>query len=47
MTIQKLHKQQELSDRILDIIYHIDEFTTSDLQGLIDAVIMDALNFND
>jgi len=30
----------EQSDKILDIIEHKDDFTQSDLQGVIEAVIM-------
>lgn len=34
-----------LSSRILEIIENVDEFTQSDLQGAIEAVIMQAINY--
>ena len=39
----KLEKQMEIEDELLDICYHQDEFTTSDLQGAISAQVMKAM----
>ena len=38
-------KQNELEDKILDIINHAEDFTQSDLQGVVSAVIIEAMNF--
>jgi hypothetical protein len=42
MTPQEL-KVWELTDEILEIVYHQDDFTTSDLQGAVQAVITKAI----
>jgi hypothetical protein len=42
MTPQEL-KVWELTDEILEIVYHQDDFTTSDLQGAVQAVIIKAV----
>lgn len=34
-----------LSSRILEIIENVDDFTQSDLQGAVEAVIMNAVNY--
>ncbi len=46
---EKLLKLMELSDRVLDLIDNQaeDEMTRGDLQGAIEAIILQALNFND
>ena len=40
-----LLKEMEITDKLLDIIYSIDEFTTSDLQGAIQAQVHNAINY--
>lgn len=37
-------KQSQYEDEILDIIDHADEFTRSDLQGVVSALVMKILN---
>jgi len=44
MKIETLKELSKLSDRILDIADKFDELTTSDLQGIIGAVLLDAFN---
>lgn len=29
----------EYADKILDLVYHADDFTTSDLQGAVEALV--------
>ena len=31
---------EKYSDEILDVIYNQDDFTTSDLQGIVTAIVM-------
>ncbi len=45
MTKQDILKEAELSSRILKLINDVDDLTTSDLQGAIQAVIMDAIQY--
>ena len=42
---EKLRKQSELEDRILEVIDNADDYTRSDLQGVVSAVIMDAMKY--
>lgn len=39
-------KEMELSNRILELIEDKDNITTSDLQSAIEAIIREAINFN-
>lgn len=38
-------KQMELENRILELVYHQDDYTTSDLQGVVSAIVMEAMMF--
>jgi hypothetical protein len=40
----KIVKLSEIESKILDIIYDVDEFNTSDLQGAIQAQVLNAYN---
>jgi hypothetical protein len=42
MQICRMHVVMRISSEILDIFYHQDEFTTSDLQGAIEAQVTNA-----
>lgn len=44
MKYSQTTKMIELTNRILEIIENQDEFTQSDLQGAVSAVILDAMN---
>jgi len=37
-------KMMELTDKILEIVENKEEFTQSDLQGAIGAIILEAMN---
>lgn len=43
--IKDVLKISELSSRIIELTENLDDITTSDLQGCIDAVIMDAIRY--
>ena len=45
MTKEDILKEMEFSSRILELVENANEFTTSDLQGCIQAVIMDAIRY--
>jgi hypothetical protein len=38
-------KQMEFEDRILQLINERDDYTTSDLQGVVSAIVMEAMMF--
>lgn len=38
-TISELTKDSQYADEILDLIYHYDELTTSDLQGAVMVLV--------
>jgi hypothetical protein len=40
-------KQDELEEKILHLIDNQDEYTRSDLQGIVTWIVMDALRFKD
>jgi hypothetical protein len=35
----QLKKEMDYTDKILDIVYNRDEFSTSDLQGAVQAIV--------
>jgi hypothetical protein len=41
--IKELEKRLEIENNLLDIVYHRDDFTTSDLQGAIEAQVSIAM----
>lgn len=45
MDIKTIRKINALSTRVLDLMNDKDELTQSDLQGCIDAIIMDAMQY--
>lgn len=44
---EKLRKELELTDRVLDLIAHYDDMTTSDMQSVAQAIIHEALNYKE
>jgi len=40
MNITKIKAETKYTSQILDLIYHSDEYTTSDLQGIVTALVM-------
>ena len=38
---KRLLNNREITDRLLDLIEHSQEMTTSDLQGCLDAILLD------
>ena len=36
--------QNEYEEKILDLIYHFEDLTTSDLQGAVEAIVMNIIN---
>jgi len=44
ITPQEIMYLTKQTDKLLDIIYNVNDFTTSDLQGLLEAIIMDVYN---
>jgi len=40
MNITKIKAEAKHTSQIMDLIYHSDEYTTSDLQGIITAIVM-------
>lgn len=47
MPRNKLLKEIEITDKILDIFYHQVDFTTSDLQSAIQAQVHNAITYKD
>lgn len=42
-TPEQVLKISQYSDRIIDLVAHANEMTTSDLQGAADAIVMNIL----
>jgi len=42
-----ISKISELTSRVLDLVNNLDDISQSDLQGCIDAIMMDAINYGE